>query len=42
MKGACTGVGLVLLLYSIFVNDLDDGKDGLLIKSADHIALELL
>lgn len=42
MAWACTGVRLVLLIFSTFVNDLDDGKKWLLIKPEDHTMLEVL
>lgn len=40
VEWAFTVLCLVLLLFSIFVNDLDDGKERLLIKPADHITLK--
>lgn len=42
MAWACTGVRLVLLIFSTFVSDLDDGKKWLLIKPEDHTMLEVL
>lgn len=42
MAWVCTGIRLVLLIFSTFVNDLDDGKKWLLIKPEDHTVLEVL
>lgn len=42
MEGAWQGIHLLLLMFSTFVNDLDDGKKCLLIKLEGHTMLEVL